>query len=158
MFNFFCYVIIKMVIAMRFERTKKMNISVLKEQEKQLSSKEKIQEALLDENVLGFNICLDDLVIGFVMVKQFAPESYFLWDYAIGYNYQNKNYGTTALKEFIKFMEANYNMKVLTTTYIWGNSHAKHIYEKIGFIETDIVNQQDCHEVNMIYNCTIKKR
>ena len=48
-------------------------------------------------------------------------------------------------------MKDKYNAKELTTTYIYGNDHAKHIYEKVGFIETDIVDEPDCHEVNMIY-------
>ena len=38
-----------------------------------------------------------------------------------------------------------------TTTYIWGNDHARHLYERIGFTETDVVDEPDCHEVNMIY-------
>ena len=39
----------------------------------------------------------------------------------------------------------------ITTTYIYGNDHAKHIYEKVGFVETDVVDEPDCHEVNMAY-------
>ena len=29
----------------------------------------------------------------------------------------------------------------------------KHIYEKVGFTETDVVDEDDCHEVNMVYYC-----
>ena len=39
----------------------------------------------------------------------------------------------------------------MTTTYLFGNLHAKHVYEKIGFIETDFVDEEGIHEVNMIY-------
>lgn len=45
----------------------------------------------------------------------------------------------------------NYLLQKMTTTYTWGNSHAKYLYEKVGFKETDIVDEPDCHEVNMIY-------
>lgn len=48
-------------------------------------------------------------------------------------------------------MIANYNMKLMTTTYTVGNNQAKHLYEKIGFIETSVVDEKNCHEVNMTY-------
>ena len=54
---------------------------------------------------------------------------------------------------YMLFMKDTYNMLEMTTTYIYGNEHAKHIYEKIGFVETDIVDEVDCHEVNMVYDC-----
>ena len=69
------------------------------------------------------------------------------------YKYQNQDYGTAALVEFIRFMKDTYDMSKMTTTYVWGNEHAKHIYEKIGFTETDVVDETDCHEVNMVYYC-----
>ena len=37
----------------------------------------------------------------------------------------------------------------MTTTYIWGNEQAKHVYEKVGFVETSVVDEPNCHEVNM---------
>lgn len=138
---------------MRFQPSRAMKISVLPEQEKQLSSKEKIEAACIKENVLAFDIYLDDLLIGFTMVRKFGEGAYFLWNYAIDSQYQNHNYGTTALVEFIGFMKDAYQMSEMTTTYICGNEHAKHIYEKVGFKETDVVDEDDCHEVNMIYYC-----
>ena len=138
---------------MRFQPSFAMKISVLPEQEKQLSSKEKIEIACTKENVLAFDIYIDELLIGFAMVRKFDEGAYFLWNYAIDSQYQNQNYGTTALAEFICFMKDTYQMSEMTTTYIWGNAHAKHIYEKIGFKETDVVDEDDCHEVNMVFYC-----
>jgi len=138
---------------MLFQPSKTMKISVLHEQERQLSSKEKIEAACAKENVLAFDIYSDDLLIGFAMVRKFEDGAYFLWNYAINSQYQNQHYGTSALRELIRFMKDNYDMKKMTTTYIWGNSHAQHIYEKIGFIETDVVDEDGCHEVNMVYDC-----
>ena len=138
---------------MLFKPSKNMKITVLPEQEKQLSPKDKISSACLKENVLAFDIYSQDLLIGFVMVREFDKGAYFLWNYAIDYKYQNQNYGTTALLEFIRFMKNTYQMSKMTTTYIYGNKHAKHLYEKIGFTETDVVNDTDCHEVNMVYYC-----
>lgn len=50
-------------------------------------------------------------------------------------------------------MRREFGMNVMTTTYIWGNNVAKSLYESIGFVETDVVDEPDCHEVNMIYRC-----
>ena len=138
---------------MLFKPSKNMKITVLPEQEKQLSPKDKITSACLKENVLAFDVYSQDLLIGFVMVRELDKGAYFLWNYAIDYKYQNQNYGTTALLEFIRFMKNTYQMSKMTTTYIYGNKHAKHLYEKIGFTETDVVNDADCHEVNMVYYC-----
>ncbi len=138
---------------MLFKLSKSMKISVLPEQEKYLSSQQDIQEACINESVMAFDIYSYDLLVGFVMVRKFDEGAYFLWDYAIDYRYQNQSYGTNTLVEFICFMQETYNMTKMTTTYICGNTHAKHIYEKIGFVETDIVDENDCHEVNMIYYC-----
>ena len=33
------------------------------------------------------------------------------------------------------------------------NPISNHVYEKVGFEETDIVDENGCHEVNMIYYC-----
>lgn len=141
------------VISVHFKKSKSMKVSVLPEQTKQLSSKERIEAACLMPNVLAFDIYQEDLLIGFVMVRQFDKGEYFLWNYAIDYQYQNQNYGTNALVAFIAYMIKEYHMSILTTTYLWGNQHAKKLYEKIGFVETDIVDENGCHEVNMIYRC-----
>ena len=102
-------------------------------------------------NVLAFDIYKNNLLVGFVMVRKYDDRAYFLWDFAIDYKYQNQKLGTEALVNFMDYMVKNYNILEMTTTYIWGNNHAKYLYEKVGFIETDIVDEPGCHEVNMIY-------
>ena len=144
-------------INMIFKQSNSMKVSVLPEQEKYFSSKKKIETACAQSDVLAFDIYQNELLIGFVMIKQFEERSYFLWDYAIDYKYQNQHYGTDALVEFISYMMKEYQMTMLTTTYVIGNEHAKHLYEKIGFIETDIVDEDGCHEVNMLYPCRLDK-
>lgn len=138
---------------MLFKKTDSLKISVLPEQEKHLSSKQKIIDNCKEPDVIAFDIYDDDTLIGFAMLREFETGGYFLWNFAIDSNYQNKHYGTRALSELICMMKAKYDMHTLTTTYIFGNKHAKYIYEKAGFIETDIVNEDGCHEVNLIYNC-----
>lgn len=90
---------------MRFVKSKSMKVSVFPEQVNQLLSKERIESACLKSSVLAFDIYQDDLLIGFVMVRQFDIGQYFLWNYAIDFRYQNQKYGTKALLEFISYMK-----------------------------------------------------
>lgn len=93
--------------------SKAMKISVHPQQEKYLSSKQNIEEACTNENVLAFDIYSEDLLVGFVMVRKFDESAFFLWDYAIDYKYQNQNCGTIVLLEFISFMKDTYHMSNL---------------------------------------------
>ena len=138
---------------MIFKKSYTIKIKVSEEQEKQLSSIEKITAKCQDANVIAFDIYDDNILIGFAMLREYEKGGYFLWNFAIDSKFQNNHYGTTSLKELISKMKAEYNMHTMTTTYKHGNEHAKHIYEKIGFIETDTVNENGIHEVNMIYLC-----
>jgi len=136
---------------MKLIKTIKFQIELSDEQRKQLSSKEKIEVALKDKNIFSFNIYEQDNLIGFAMLRKYSDMGYFLWNYAIDIRYQNKGYGTKALLFLIDYFETKYNALEITTTYTYGNEIAKHIYEKIGFVETDIVDEDGIHEVNMIY-------
>lgn len=51
-------------------------------------------------------------------------------------------------------------MRVLWTTYIWGNHAARRLYERVGFVETDVVEEEDIHEVNMVlaFAVTLRQR
>ncbi|HKM33505.1 MAG TPA: GNAT family N-acetyltransferase [Lachnospiraceae bacterium] len=133
-----------------FRKSKGFNIEIAESQKSMLSVLEKIKKVLQDGNVIAFDIYQDNHLIGFAMLRKYEESSYFLWDYAIDYKYQNLGYGSKALQELLGFLKSNYRAKKVTTTYICGNQHAKHIYEKIGFVETDIVDEEDVHEVNMI--------
>lgn len=138
---------------MLFQRSNSIKITVSSEQEKQLSSKEKIMANCKEQNVIAFDIYTGETLVGFAMLRQYDIGCYFLWNFAIDYHFQNQHYGTRALEELLAIMKADHGMHTMTTTYKWGNEHAKHIYEKAGFTETDIVDEEDCHEVNMIYHC-----
>lgn len=135
----------------RFIKSNLMKIVVLKEQEKFLSTKDRIEEAINLDNVIAFDIFDDNILIGFALLKEFDNGCFFLWDFAIDYKYQNKGYGIIVLKELIMFMKNNYKMHTITTTYVYGNDKIKHIYEKIGFVETSVLCENNIHEVNMTY-------
>ena len=50
----------------------------------------------------------------------------------------------------LKKLKQEYQARVVTTTYTYGNDHAKYVYEKVGFRETDVVDENSIHEVNMV--------
>ena len=138
---------------MIFVNSAEMKIELTPEQSKMLSTKEDIKRIIRDnpDTVMAFDIMDQDNLIGFVLVHRFEERKYFLWEYAIDIRFQNQHRGTQALIAFIDYMKTRHDAKEITTTYIYGNDHAKHVYEKVGFIETDVVDEPDCHEVNMAY-------
>ena len=136
---------------MRFEPSKDMKIDLLPGQEEQLCTKETIREVFeKDEKgeCIAFDIFDGDAMIGFAMFVRWE-DCFFLWNYAIDAAYQNRGLGTEALRELLEYMTAHYGVSTFTTTYCWGNEHAKRLYEKLGFVETDVVEEEDFKEVNM---------
>ncbi len=135
----------------KFIKSNSMKIDVLPEQKNQIQSKAQIEIVCKEKNISAFDILDNDKIVGFVLLRQFEENSWFLWDYAIDYKYQHQHYGENCLKELIAMMKNKYKMQTITTTYIYGNNIAKKLYEKIGFILVNEINEPDCHEVNMIY-------
>ncbi|MBP5169760.1 MAG: GNAT family N-acetyltransferase [Oscillospiraceae bacterium] len=142
-----------MTKAMVFVDSKDMKITLSPEQAEMLSSKETIREIIKKnpDTVMAFDIYDVGELIGFVLVHRFEEKKYFLWEFAIDQSHQNQHKGTKALTAFIEYMKTHFDAVEMTTTYIYGNEHAKHVYEKVGFVETDVVDEPDCHEVNMAY-------
>ena len=138
---------------MVFKRSDEMKITLPPDQAEMLSTKETIREIIRQnpDTVMAFDIYDVDDLIGFVLVHRFEERKYFLWEYAIDVRHQNQHKGTKALEEFIGYLKTRHDAVEITTTYIYGNEHAKHVYEKVGFVETDVVDEPDCHEVNMAY-------
>ncbi|MBQ6559728.1 MAG: GNAT family N-acetyltransferase [Erysipelotrichaceae bacterium] len=139
---------------MKFEPSKEMKIILLPEQEEQLCTKETIKEVFAKDDkgeCMAFDIYGNEEMVGFAMFCEYPKGSFFLWNYGIDVKYQNQGIGTRALEELLAYMISNYDVKEFTTTYLWGNEHAKRLYEKVGFVETDVIDEEDCHEVNMLY-------
>lgn len=139
---------------MKLVPSKEMKIDLLPDQEDDLCTKETIKEIFArDEKdiCLAFDIYMEDQLVGFAMFCEQMKGTFFLWNYAIDARYQHKGIGTKALQEVLAYMLSHYHVKVFTTTYIWGNEHAKKLYEKVGFYEVNVVEEDGCKEVNMIY-------
>lgn len=135
---------------MKFSRTNQFRISLSEHDQKQLSSMERIEQALTNSTVLSYDIWDGGTLVGFAMLCPFEGNGFFLWNFAIDSAYQNRQYGQRALRELLKMLKQEYQARVVTTTYTYGNNHAKYVYEKVGFRETDVVDENGIHEVNMV--------
>lgn len=135
---------------MYLERTQQYKgIEVSPEQEKNISSIEKIHFALQQSENQGFNFYFNKQKVGFILIREFSPRCFFLWDLIIDRNFQNQGHGTAALMILIGHLKEIHDGKILTTTYISGNEHAKALYEKLGFQEVDTVRVKGIDEVNL---------
>lgn len=136
---------------MRFEKSNEFKIVLTPEQQKEVGSVEWINSACNKKNIFSFDIYENDTLVGFAQLRKYKKNCFFLWHYGIDIKYQNNNLGTKALIELIDYLKNEYNLKELVTTYTYGNNHAKHVYEKVGFTELDVVDEDGVHEVNMLY-------
>lgn len=134
---------------MKFIPTTKFQLTLSEADQKQLSAMPRIEQALTDPNILSYDIWDGDARVGFAMLCLFEGNGFFLWNFAIDSAYQNQHYGQRALRELLALLKQEHHAKVVTTTYTFGNNHAKYVYEKVGFWETDVVDGNGIHEVNM---------
>lgn len=134
---------------MKFIPTTKFQLNLSEANRRQLSSMLRIQQALTDPNILSYDIWDGNARIGFAMLCRFEENGFFLWNFAIDSAYQNQHYGQRTLRELLAMLKQEHHAKVVTTTYTFGNDHAKYVYEKVGFHETDVVDENGIHEVNM---------
>ena len=86
---------------MRFVPSNSMKIDLLPEQEAYLSTKDTICQVIREnpDSVFAFDILQDEILMGFALLHRFEPDSFFLWDYAIDWKFQNQGLGTEALKQ-----------------------------------------------------------
>ena len=139
---------------MRFEPSRDMKITLLPEQKDQLCARETIREIFAKDDkgeCMAFDIYDAEALVGFAMFCQYPEGTFFLWNYAIDAAYQHRGLGKQALRELLDYMVAHYAVKEFTTTYVGGNDIARRLYETVGFVETDVVEEDDYKEVNMIY-------
>lgn len=133
-----------------FKRSYSIKIELNESQVMQISSPENIIKSCKKENVIAFDIFYDNSIIGFAMLINYELGKWFLWNYAIDKKYQGIGLGEKSLIELISLMKKEYGIVEMSTTYIFANDVARNLYTKLGFKETGIINEADCHEVNMI--------
>ena len=126
-------------------------LRLTKEQSLQVSSPQKIQEALLRPNCLGFYGYEGEEPIAFALLREFGPGAYFLWNFVVDLHHQGCGKGKAFLRGLVDMLAKDHSATLVTTTYRYGNHVAKRLYEGFGFVETDVVDEDGIHEVNMRY-------
>ena len=128
-----------------------MKLSVHKEQESHVMAVEKsLATAYVYRDCIHpFAIYLQDKVIGFIMCRYNEEyNNYFLWQFIIDANYQNKGYGRLALFALLGWIAMQGKSKEVVTTVIKGNEAAERLYRDIGFVNTE----EHCdEEIDLIY-------
>ena len=118
---------------MTFTPSSEIKVSVLPEQREWVGTPEMIGRAVQREDTVAFDIWDENQLVGFVLLRKFQEGEWFLWEYVIDCAMQRRGYGRKALGALIRLMQER--------------------YESLGFVETDVMDEPDCHEVNMIFHC-----
>lgn len=135
---------------MRFIESNSIKIELNEKDWAMVCKPEVIENAVTEESVIAFDI-LDESneIIGFTMLRKFGEHSFFLWEFAIDKKFQHQGLGKISLIELINMLKEKYGLKLLTTTYTYGNEVARKLYEDVGFIQIGVVNEDGIHEVDM---------
>lgn len=133
-----------------FKPSKGIKVNIKEGQLGQISSPERIKKACEKDDVIAFDIFYKDDLIVFAIFKKYDKGKFFLWNYAIDKDYQGTGLGKRSLTVLLSLMKKDYKVTEISTTYIFENEVAKGLYERLGFVETDVIEEEDCHEVNMI--------
>jgi diamine N-acetyltransferase len=79
-------------------------------------------------------------LVGFLMVHEDLSKGVLdLWRLAIAKEHQGKGYGAAALKKLIFLAGESGKYTCIAIGYMEGNDRARHIYEKLGFRPTGVV-------------------
>ncbi|WP_042144296.1 GNAT family N-acetyltransferase [Paucisalibacillus sp. EB02] len=111
--------------------------------------------ALLNDELpaMTFAIYYDDTMIGFIMMYHDTAEeneygdeeAYGILRFMIDKKYQNKGFGTKAMKRALEYIQTfpQGEAKAVYISYAPGNKMARHLYAKFGFKEIGIDEEED---------------
>lgn len=115
-----------------------MKLEVLEPQKKCVAPNSvSIAQAHYSKTAWFKGIYLKEQPVGFVMLDldEEKPE-YFLWRFMIDSRYQGKGYGKEAIEMVIDYVKTLPNAQELLTSCVPGDEGPKAFYEKLGFIAT----------------------
>ena len=105
-------------------------------------------------NARVFGIADDAQMIGVALVRDFTEEplNYELQQFMIDGRFQNKGYGTEALRQILKFLKQERRYPGVEVCVNREDTAAIHVYEKVGFVDSGYIDEDlpDC--INLIYH------
>jgi len=100
-----------------------------------------------------FVIADDRQIVGVALVRDFIDEplGYDLQQFMIDRHFQNRGYGTKALKLILDFLKNDGRFNCVEVCVNKTDSPALHVYEKVGFVDTGYIDDDlpDC--LNLAY-------
>ncbi|MCH5192292.1 MAG: GNAT family N-acetyltransferase [Oscillospiraceae bacterium] len=95
-----------------------------------------------NNDVYPFAIYNDEVPVGFMLLDEDLEERCLvIWRIMFPTEYQNKGYGTQAIKQIIQMARDSKKYDYILIDCVPENKIAKHVYEKLGFKPTgEIVN------------------
>lgn len=96
-----------------------------------------------------------DTMVGFLLVTsdEDSPDSYWVWRYMIGADYQGKGYGKAGMKKIIEQTKAEGQYDYLRLSYVPDNTVAQKLYASVGFVEEGIKEEWG----EMVACCDLRK-
>ena len=107
-------------------------------------------------------IYVDDTVVGFLMYiydttdhesfqneVYYGKKTYFIWHFMIDKSHQGKGYGRLAFEKMLADIETmpNGDAQYVDLFYHKSNVIAKELYASLGFVETDIIQDNSVHAI-----------
>lgn len=105
-------------------------------------------------NARVFGIMDDTQMIGVALVRDFTDEplNYDLQQFMIDRQFQNKGYGTEALRQILNFLKQEGRFNSVEVCVNREDIAAIHVYEKIGFIDSGYIDEELPNCLNLIYH------
>lgn len=113
-----------------------------------LSSRSRIQKGMQDKDVIAYYFQIDDEIVGFATIRQWNTDAYFIWNFMMIESFRSKGYGGQALEMLLNTLIAK-GAKTITATRVASNLAAQKLFSRHGFVDTDTVQNDHVHEINM---------
>ena len=105
-------------------------------------------------NARVIGIAENDQIIGVALVRDLdeEPACYDLQQFMIDRHFQNKGYGTEALKQIIEILKKDGKYNCVEVCVNKADAPALKLYEKVGFVDTGYIDDgaPDC--LNLMYH------
>lgn len=105
-------------------------------------------------NARVFGIADNSQMIGVALVRDFTEEpiNYDLQQFMIDQRFQNKGYGTEALRLILSFLKQERRYHSVEVCVNREDVMALHVYEKVGFVDSGYIDDDLPNCLNLIYH------